>query len=76
VITVAHGKSKAVSLEQREADLAQAELRLEKAGEAWLDARVQGNITPAIKQEADEAEADVRRAARKLEKTRKRVKKA
>ena len=69
---MARGKREAVSLAEREADLARAEARLEASGIAWLEARARGDVTPAIKQEADEAEADVRRAERKLEKTRKR----
>lgn len=66
-------KHEAISLEEREADLAQAHDELEHEAESWLEARVNGVRSQERDESLESAIHVVRQADRRLQKTRKRL---
>jgi hypothetical protein len=66
----------AVPLSTRQADYRTALARAERAAEAYLDARAAGRMTNSALDEMDAAQAELRRAKRRLEETERRLAKA
>lgn len=62
-----------VTLEQRQAAYARAELRAARAAEAYVDARAAGATSGRPFDEMDSAQAELRQAKRRLEQTQRRL---
>lgn len=66
---------KTITVEQREAEMAAANRALDRAAELWLDARTQGCLDERTEADLAAAIQASRRAASKLQKTRRRIEK-